>query len=95
MPKRHFIKVDFPAPFSPMSECTVPGRTRKVTASNACTPGNDLHIPFISKMYSTLASLPSACGAAGAGPSARPLGPIGAGLRGPAFTARCKFRRGS
>src|SRR6476660_9583505 len=33
------IKVDFPAPFSPMSACTSPGRSRKPTPSSALTPG--------------------------------------------------------
>ena len=29
------IRVDLPAPFSPMSECTSPGKSRKSTASSA------------------------------------------------------------
>src|SRR4051794_16173255 len=31
------IKVDLPAPFSPMSECTSPGNSRKSTASRAAS----------------------------------------------------------
>src|SRR5258708_35421967 len=34
------IRVDLPAPFSPTSACTSPGRVSKLTPSNARTPGN-------------------------------------------------------
>src|SRR5512147_1364152 len=52
MPKRHFMSVDLPAPFSPMRAWTEPGRTRTVTSSSALTPGKLLEIPSISKTYS-------------------------------------------
>src|SRR6185312_17232160 len=38
-PVSALIKVDFPAPFSPMSACTSPGRSRKPTPASALTPG--------------------------------------------------------
>ena len=38
-PKRHFISVDLPAPFSPISACTVPAFTVRFTLSSALTPG--------------------------------------------------------
>src|SRR3954451_2068353 len=38
-PVSALIRVDFPAPFSPMSACTSPGRSRKPTPSTALTPG--------------------------------------------------------
>ena len=31
------IRVDFPAPFSPISECTSPGNSRKSTPSSAAS----------------------------------------------------------
>src|SRR4051794_20816695 len=42
MPAMIFISVDLPAPFSPISACTVPGRNLKDTLSSARTPGNSL-----------------------------------------------------
>jgi hypothetical protein len=44
MPKAHFISVDFPAPFSPMTAWTLPARTARDTPSSALTPGNCLLI---------------------------------------------------
>src|SRR6218665_1420826 len=40
-----FISVDLPAPFSPSSACTEPGRRRNCTLSSATTPGKDLLTP--------------------------------------------------
>src|SRR6218665_155187 len=40
-----FISVDLPAPFSPSSACTEPGRRRNCTLSRATTPGKDLLTP--------------------------------------------------
>src|SRR6266542_25853 len=42
-----FISVDFPAPFSPSSACTSPGRMSKSTWSFASTPGKRLVMPVI------------------------------------------------
>src|SRR5664280_862242 len=53
-PNRHFISVDLPAPFSPTSACTVPGRTFKLTPSRAFTPLKALEILDISRTYSLL-----------------------------------------
>src|SRR5690606_7343017 len=42
------ISVDLPAPFSPMSEWTSPGRRVKSTPSRARTPGKRIVMPVIS-----------------------------------------------
>ena len=52
MPMSTFIKVDFPAPFSPISACTVPLRTVSPTSLSAFTPGNDLEMFSITRMVS-------------------------------------------
>ena len=39
------MSVDLPAPFSPISACTSPGRSSNETSLSACTPANDLLIP--------------------------------------------------
>src|SRR6187455_3220160 len=44
-PARIFINVDLPAPFSPTSACTSPGRTSNVTPLNARTAPNDFSMP--------------------------------------------------
>src|SRR6185437_13921986 len=44
------IKVDLPAPFSPSSACTSPGRRSKSTWSFASTPGNRFVIPSSSRI---------------------------------------------
>ena len=54
MPIRHFINVDFPAPFSPIRVWTVPGRTCSFTPFKAFTPGNSFTISCISRTYSSL-----------------------------------------
>src|ERR1700756_2983087 len=46
MPPRIFNKVDFPAPFSPIKACTLPGSAENVTRSSARTPGKRLVISF-------------------------------------------------
>src|SRR5262245_10739752 len=60
-----FISVDLPAPFSPISACTLPGWSATSTFSSASTPGKRLPIPFISSAGPALlsAALPtsSAC----------------------------------
>lgn len=55
--QKTFIKVDFPAPFSPIRAWTVPGRTQKSTLFNAFTPANSLQIPRISSKYSVFCPL--------------------------------------
>ncbi len=49
-PVRIFIRVDFPAPFSPMRPTTSPGLTSKSTSWRARTPGNDFVMPFITRV---------------------------------------------
>ncbi len=44
-PVRHLIRVDFPAPFSPISAWISPSRSVKSTLSSAFTPGNVMQIP--------------------------------------------------
>src|SRR5437763_5532338 len=44
-----FRSVDLPAPFSPSSACTSPGRRSKSTRSSATTPGNRFVMPRISR----------------------------------------------
>ena len=44
------MRVDFPAPFSPIRACTSPGNSRKSTPSSALTPGNVMEIPVIATM---------------------------------------------
>src|SRR5215469_6762075 len=39
IPAMIFMRVDLPAPFSPISACTVPRSTRSETSSSAATPG--------------------------------------------------------
>ena len=55
-PATIFISVDLPAPFSPISACTVPGRTRNCTPSSATTPGNSLRTSFSSSRYGVAGS---------------------------------------
>src|SRR5947208_1564997 len=52
------ISVDFPAPFSPTTACTSPGRSSKVTPFSACTPANDFVIDAASRRLSTEGSYP-------------------------------------
>src|SRR6185369_14213352 len=47
-PAMIFISVDLPAPFSPMSACTVPARTCIDTSSSATTPGKAFRTPCTS-----------------------------------------------
>src|SRR3990167_9835264 len=51
MPAMIFIRVDLPAPFSPISARTEPGRTRSCTSDNATTPGKPLLTLMISSRY--------------------------------------------
>src|SRR5512140_26151 len=68
-----FIRVDLPAPFSPMTPWTVPGRTFSRTPRSACTPGKRLWMPSSSRMNSLTAPL-----APGdrTGPGRRPAPPV-------------------
>src|SRR5689334_7162697 len=56
IPAMIFISVDLPAPFSPMTACTVPGSTRKETSSSAMTPGNALQT-FLTSRSAVTASV--------------------------------------
>ena len=47
-PIRIRMRVDLPAPFSPITAWTVPGMTVRSTASSAFTPGKDFDRPFTS-----------------------------------------------
>src|SRR6266850_4264959 len=47
-PVRTLIRVDFPAPFCPMTEWTSPANRRKSTSASAWTPGKRFEMPFIS-----------------------------------------------
>src|SRR6195952_2020558 len=60
MPARIFIRVDLPAPFSPISACTVPRFSRNETSSSATTPGNSLRIPSALSRYSAFGIAPLA-----------------------------------
>ncbi|MNI34328.1 hypothetical protein D3C73_883170 [compost metagenome] len=51
MPAMIFIKVDLPAPFSPIRANTEPGRTRSCTSDKATTPGKPLLTLTISNRY--------------------------------------------
>ena len=44
-PARQFMSVVFPAPFSPRTACTVPGRTVRFAPELAITPGNRFQMP--------------------------------------------------
>lgn len=44
-PDTTFMSVDLPAPFSPTTACTSPGRTWRSTPSSTRTPRNDLPMP--------------------------------------------------
>src|SRR6187401_878167 len=44
------MRVDFPAPFSPISATTSPRSTLKLTWSSATTPGNRLQMPLRVRM---------------------------------------------
>src|SRR5262249_23044050 len=44
-PANIFMSVDLPAPFSPTTARTSPGRRRRSTSCSACTPGKALEMP--------------------------------------------------
>src|SRR6478609_1396849 len=46
-PVRALIRVDLPAPFSPINACTSPGNSRNDTSDNARTPGKVMVMPLI------------------------------------------------
>src|SRR5450756_184069 len=52
-PVNALMRVDLPAPFSPMSAWTSPERNEKSTLSSASTPGNLMVIPLICTMGGT------------------------------------------
>src|SRR4051794_18682935 len=56
-PVMTFTNVDLPAPFSPISACTSPGRSLNDTPLSACTPAKDFVMPVNSR--SALTRVPS------------------------------------
>ena len=61
-PYRMFIRVDFPAPFSPRSAWTSPGRTSRSIPSFATTPGYRFVMPRISSAGAVTISVTAASG---------------------------------
>ncbi len=49
-PDRIFIRVDLPAPFSPMMACTSPGRTSKSMLNSTGISPNDFEIRFAERI---------------------------------------------
>src|SRR5215469_9174688 len=58
MPAMIFIRVDLPAPFSPISAWTCPRFRRNDTSSSASTPGKALRTLATSSRYSTPGTAP-------------------------------------
>ncbi len=56
-PESTFIRVDFPAPFSPQMLWISPRWTSKFTSDSARTPGNSLVMSRIAKMVSVTMSV--------------------------------------
>src|SRR6266487_4542680 len=50
MPATHLISVDLPAPLSPTSAITSPGRTSKSASARACTGPNAFETPRSSRI---------------------------------------------
>src|SRR5947209_4665090 len=53
MPPSIFIRVDLPAPFSPIRATISPASTDKLTPSSAIAPGKRLEMPVISRAGGT------------------------------------------
>src|SRR5690349_11162512 len=66
MPAMIFIRVDLPAPFSPIRASTEPGRTRNCTSDNATTPGKPLLTLTTSNRYGSSGNTSGRTVAAGA-----------------------------
>ena len=78
IPYRIFISVDLPAPFSPTTACTSPGRTTRSTSRLATTPGNRLPMPC--EHHDGLGHAVSSCcgsGRRGPDPARAGSGPVG------------------
>src|SRR5262245_5555174 len=58
-PLSTFIKVDLPAPFSPMRACTSPGRSSRSTPRSACVEPKRLLMPRIVKRAADMACPPA------------------------------------
>src|SRR6476620_2798558 len=56
-PVRTLMRVDLPAPFSPMSACTSPARAVKSTEDSAFTPGKVFDRPVTDNMSEGLAQV--------------------------------------
>ncbi len=68
-PARIFIRVDFPAPFSPTIAWISPRRTARETPSRACTPGKALETQVIVRA-SVIDRAPPNSGGRGRAPAA-------------------------
>src|SRR6218665_2117980 len=73
-PAMILISVDLPAPFSPISACTLPGASVRSTFSSATTPGNRLPMPSISNPPTSMAAVPTKAGCRSAGIGFAPHG---------------------
>ena len=82
-PDSTFIRVDFPAPFSPQMLWISPRCTSKFTSDSARTPGNSLVMSRIAKMVSVTMSVLLDRERM---PGGRGGGPVGAG----AAASRCQ-----
>src|SRR4051794_13717095 len=51
-------QVVLPAPFGPISACTVPRSTRRLTPLTATKPANSLVSPSVSRMHSAIGAFP-------------------------------------
>ena len=72
MPATHLIRVDLPAPLSPTSAITSPGRTSKSTSLSAWTEPKLFEIPWSSRSGVVVASAVVVMGAkSGGAPSGR------------------------
>src|ERR1051325_1317859 len=55
---RRLKQVVLPAPFGPISACTQPRATRRLTPLTATKPANSLVSPSVSRMHSAIGALP-------------------------------------
>src|SRR4051794_23952182 len=75
-PERHLIRVDLPAPLSPMTASTSPGNSRRSTPRRPTTRPNSLTIPSASRIGWWVPSLAGA-GAVDVSVMPGPLGTVG------------------
>src|SRR5262245_26555230 len=58
-PVKTFIRVDFPAPFSPTRQRISPRLSVRLTLSSACTPGKALLMPSITRIFWSESDMPA------------------------------------